>query len=45
MAIESAAKLLKFMAAEVDRTATSKSWSRMHDAALAAQVRAGLMLQ
>jgi cytidylate kinase len=43
MPIESSAGFLAFIAGEVDRTATAENWGRIHDATLAAQVRAVLI--
>jgi cytidylate kinase len=41
--LESSAALLASFATEVDRTASAAQWSRMHDAALVAEVRAALL--
>jgi cytidylate kinase len=41
--LESSAALLAYFAGEVDRNATAEQWSRMRDAALAAEVRAALL--
>ena len=42
--LESSATMLADLATEIDRTASAESWRRMRDVALAAEVRAALML-
>jgi cytidylate kinase len=43
MPMEASAGFLAFLAGEVDRLAGAENWGRMHDASLAAQVRAALI--